>query len=284
MPELTEESTSRTIEAMGTTIHYHDVGEGEPILFLHSYGLGTTGWITWYKVLPEFAKHYRCIVMDLPNFAKTGPVMYDAPIHTFQAKTALALLDALGIEKAHVVGNSQGGQTAMVFSYMYPDRINKLVWGNGHIGTAGGYVGEYTFTVHPEATSIINREVAADPTLENIRRYLTWHIRDQSLITDDLVEYIHHYYTYRPDMTEMRAKSKAIPTNHLYDMDKIKAPTLMIWGRYDRTCNFEIGFNSLNRIRNSRLVVLHCGHWAPFEKPEEYTDHVLDFLQNDWAK
>jgi pimeloyl-ACP methyl ester carboxylesterase len=82
----------------------------------------------------------------------------------------------------------------------------------------------------------------------------------------------------------MRTKSVAIPTNHLYDMAKIEAPTLMVWGRYDRTCNFEIGFNSLNRIRNSRLVVLHCGHWVPFEKPEEYTSHVLNFLLNDWAK
>ena len=81
--EFTEEGTSRTVEAMGTTIHYHEVGEGPPALFLHSYGLGTTAWITWYKVLPEFAKHFRCIAMDLPNFAKTGPVMYDAPIHTF---------------------------------------------------------------------------------------------------------------------------------------------------------------------------------------------------------
>jgi pimeloyl-ACP methyl ester carboxylesterase len=282
--EFTEEGTSKTIEAMGTTIHYHEVGEGPPALFLHSYGLGTTAWITWYKVLPEFAKHFRCIAMDLPNFAKTGPVMYDAPIHTFQAKTALALLDALGIEKAHIIGNSQGGQTAMVFSYMYPERTEKLVWGAGHIGTAGGYVGEYTFTVHPEASGFVNRETMADPTVANFKRYLAMHIRDQDLITDELAEYLQHYYTYRPDMLEMRTKSVAIPTNHLYDMAKIEAPTLMVWGRYDRTCNFEIGFNSLNRIRNSRLVVLHCGHWVPFEKPEEYTSHVLNFLLNDWAR
>src|SRR6187551_3038520 len=85
--EFTEEGTSKTVEAMGTTIHYHEVGEGPPAIFLHSYGLGTTAWITWHKVLPAFAKHFRCIAMDLPNFAKTGPVMYDAPIHTFQAKT-----------------------------------------------------------------------------------------------------------------------------------------------------------------------------------------------------
>jgi pimeloyl-ACP methyl ester carboxylesterase len=283
MAEFTEEGTSKTVQAMGTTIHYHEVGEGPPIIFLHSYGLGTTAWITWHKVLPEFAKHYRCIAMDLPNFAKTGPVIYDEPTHKFQAKTALALMDALGIEKAHIVGNSQGGQTSMVFSYMFPERTNKLIWGAGHIGTGGGYTGEYTFTVKPEASGFINREAMDNPTLENFRRYLQFHIRDESQITDDLVQYVQHHYTYRQDMTEARAKSHMVPYNHLYDMAGIKAPTLMIWGRYDRTCNFEIGFNSLNRIRNSRLVVLHCGHWVPFEKPAEYTSHALNFLNGNWA-
>jgi 2-hydroxy-6-oxonona-2,4-dienedioate hydrolase len=281
--DLTEEGTSRTIEAGGMTIHYHDIGTGFPIVMLHSYGLGTTSWITWFKVFPELSKHFRLIAMDLPNFAKTGPIIYNEPIHTFQAMTAHALMDALGIEKAHLVGNSQGGQTAMVFAYMYPDRVEKLVWGAGHIGTRGGYIGEYTFTVKPEASGFVNQEAMEDPSSVNFRRYLKFHIRDEASITDELVEYVRHMYTYRPDMTDARAKSGGEPHNHLYEMSEIKAPTLMIWGRYDRTCNFEIGFNSLNRIRNSRLVILHCGHWVPFEMPDEYTSHVMNFLQGDWA-
>jgi pimeloyl-ACP methyl ester carboxylesterase len=193
-------------------------------------------------------------------------------------------MDALDIKKAHIVGNSQGGQSSMVFSYMFPDRVDKLVWGAGHIGTGGGYKGEYTFTVHPEATGgFINRDAQDNPTPENIRRYLRAHIRDEALVTDELVEYIRQSYTGRPDLAEARAKSKMVPYNHLNDMMKIKAPMLMVWGRYDRTCNFEIGFNSLNHVRNSRLVVLHCGHWVPFEKPEEYTAHVLNFLNGSWA-
>ncbi len=280
--DLTEEGTSRTIEAGGMTIHYHDIGSGDPILMMHSYGHGSTAWITFHKVFPELAKHYRLIAMDLPNFAKTGPVIYDEPTHNFQAKTGKALLEALGIEKAHIVGNSQGGQSSMVFAYEYPEMTKKLVWGAGHIGTGGGYEGEYTFTVKPEATGLLGRDVTENPSLENIRRYLLWHIRDEALVTDELVEYIQHYFTGRPDLIEARAKSKMVPYNHLNDMIAINAPTLMLWGRYDRTCNFEIGFNSLNHIRNSRLVVMHCGHWVPFEKPDEYASHVLDFLRDDY--
>ena len=48
---LTEAGTAKTIMAGGMNVHYHDVGEGEPVLFLHSYGPGTTGWITFHKAV-----------------------------------------------------------------------------------------------------------------------------------------------------------------------------------------------------------------------------------------
>src|ERR1700687_5633717 len=73
---LTEAGTSKTIAAGGMTVHYHDMGEGEPALFLHSYGPGTTAWITFHKTVGGLAQHFRCILMDLPNFSKTGPIVY----------------------------------------------------------------------------------------------------------------------------------------------------------------------------------------------------------------
>src|SRR5207253_7473095 len=103
MSGLTESETSKTVQAGGMTVHYHDIGAGEPVLFLHSYGPGTTAWITFHKVIGEFSAHHRCILMDLPNFSKTGPIIYRDGVHAVQAKTAVALLDALGIAAAHWV-------------------------------------------------------------------------------------------------------------------------------------------------------------------------------------
>jgi len=68
------------------------------------------------------SQHFRCILMDLPNFSKTGPIVYKEGVHAVQARTAVALLDALGIPRAHFVGNSQGGQSSMVVAMTYPDR------------------------------------------------------------------------------------------------------------------------------------------------------------------
>ena len=282
--QLTEENTSKTIEAGGTTLHYHDIGTGYPLIMLHSYGPGTTAWITFHKNFPELSKHFRCVAMDLPNFAKSGPLVYDEPTHVHQAKAALALMDALGIQKAHILGNSQGGQTALTFAYLFPDRINKLVWGGGHIGTAGGYPNEYLLANKQEEGIRAAREAGTNPTHENFRRYLELHIVDHSLITDELVDYVLKQHTGRPDLTEARAKSVSEPYDHSRNIMDIKAPTLVIWGRNDRTCLFEIGINALNLIPNSRLTVLRdTGHWSPFEKPAEYNAHVIDFLTGDWA-
>src|SRR5213595_2892280 len=135
---LTESETSRTAQAGGMTVHYHDIGAGEPVLFLHSYGPGTTAWITFHKVVDALSRHFRCILMDLPNFSKTGPIVYKEGVHAVQARTAVVLLDALGIPRAHFVGNSQGGQSSMVAAMTYPDRVGKFVMGGSHIGTGAG--------------------------------------------------------------------------------------------------------------------------------------------------
>ena len=276
--EFSEQGTSKTVKAGGMDVHYHDVGSGDPIVLLHSYGPGTTGWITFHKILPALAQRYRCIVMDLPNFGRTGPVTYNEPLHNLQARTALALMDKLGIEKAHLVGNSQGGQSAMVVAMKNPERVNKLVFGACHIKTGGDL---YLMGNRPSEGSRATNDVIADPIRENVHRYLRVHIDDQALVTDDLIDYIHQNYTGHPDHVAANAASVSVPYDHGVDLPNIKAPSLIIWGRYDRMCVFEIGIAALNNIDDSRLVLLNnCGHWPPYEKPEEYTAHLLNFLEN----
>src|SRR5438477_11290039 len=109
---LTETGTGKTIAVGGMpggmNVHYHDVGEGEPVLFLHSYGPGTTAWITFHKTVGVLSQHFRCILMDLPNFLKTGPIVYREGVHAVQTRTAVALLDALGIARAYEAIRSVG--------------------------------------------------------------------------------------------------------------------------------------------------------------------------------
>lgn len=274
---LTEADSSRTVQAGDMTVHYHDVGRGDPVLFLHSYGPGTTAWITFYKTLGALAPHFRCILMDLPNFSKTGPVVYREGVHAVQARTAVALLDALGIDQAHWVGNSQGGQSAMVAAITYPTRVRRLVMGGSHIGTGGD---RYLMANRPSEGSRATREALDDPSRENIRRYLRVHLDDEGLVTDELVDYIHRAHTGAPELMEARRQSVSVPHDYTPDLAGIRAPVLLVHGRYDRMVAFEVSIAILNHIADARLVLLNnCGHWPPFEKPAEYAAHVLTFLR-----
>lgn len=280
--QFTEDDTSRTVEAHETTIHYHDVGAGEPVLFLHSWGPGCTAWVTWHKILPAFAERYRCIMMDLPNYAKTGPIVYTVKgsDHAFQAEMAVALLDRLGIEKAHVVGNSQGGQTAMEMAYLYPDRVNKLVWGAGHLNMGPD---AYLLSNPWEEGIRAGIDYFKSPSPDLLRRWLEINIADPALVTEELVDYLYQMDTGRPDLTAARnaITRPALDTypDNVSACAKITAPTLIVWGRLDRTCTFELGIRALNVTPDSRLIVLKdTGHWPPFEKPVEYAAHVLAFL------
>jgi 2-hydroxy-6-oxonona-2,4-dienedioate hydrolase len=274
---LTEEGTGETVEAGGIQVHYHDIGEGEPILFLHSYGPGSTAWITFHKVVGELSERYRCILMDLPNFSKTGPIVYREGVHSLQARTAVALLDALGIERADWVGNSQGGQSAMVAAISYPERVRKFVMGGSHIGTGGD---RYLMANRPSEGSRATQQAIEDPSPQNIRRYLRVHIDDEKLVTEELVDYIHRAHTWSPKFAEARRQSVSLPHDYTQELPAIKSPVLLIHGRYDRMVPFEVSIAVLNHIADSRLVLLNnCGHWPPFEKPEEWAVQVLAFLR-----
>lgn len=281
--EITEENTSRWIEAGGMKIHYHDVGQGPPLVMLHSVGPGgVTAWVTFSKVLPELSKHFRCIAMDMPNFAKSGPFVYNEPVHNLQARTTLALMDALGIEKAHLLGNSQGGQSAMVFTSHYPERVEKLVFGTCHIVTgADTYL--FANTRRSARFPDVPRPRPPAPSHDGIRAQLADYIDNPDLITDDLVDYLYRMATEREDLAEARRQSVSTYYDHAEDVKTITAPSLIIWGRYDRICPVEVGVKCMNHIPSSRLVVINdCGHWVPFEKPDEYLAYVLNFLKNDW--
>src|SRR5438034_861489 len=220
---LTESETSRTAQAGGMTVHYHDIGAGDPVLFLHSYGPGTTAWITFHKVVGALSQHFRCILMDLPKFSKTGPIVYKEGVHAVQARTAVALLDALGIPRAHFVGNSQGGQSSMVVAMTYPERVSRFVMGGSHIGTGGD---RYLMANRPSEGSRATRETLDNPTRENIRRYLRVHIDDGALVTDELVDYIHRAHTWSPAFDEARKQSVSVPHDYTPELAGIRAPVL----------------------------------------------------------
>jgi len=97
-------------------------------------------------------------------------------------------------------------------------------------------------------------------------------IDDDSLVTDELADYIHRAHTWAPKFTEARRQSVSLPHDYTPDLPGIKAPVLLIHGRYDRIVPFEVSIAILNHIADSRRALFNnCGNWPPFEKPAKWT-------------
>lgn len=116
-----------TVEANGTTLHYVEQGEGEPVVLVH----GTLGdYRSWELQMEPFAERYRTISYSRryhhPNRCVGDETDYSAALH---ADDLAALLDGLGLESAHVVGNSYGAYTALFLASRHPERVRSMVLG-----------------------------------------------------------------------------------------------------------------------------------------------------------
>jgi 2-hydroxy-6-oxonona-2,4-dienedioate hydrolase len=276
---LSEEETSRSFkDDNGMTIHYHDIGQGEPIIFLHTYGPGSTAWLTWHKVIAQFAEHYRCIMMDMVNYGKSGPEVYNEPGHSVQSRAARKLMDHLGIASAMYVGHSMGGTTCMVQAIEAPERVTKIVVGGSHASTGGD---PYIVANFPSEGSRATRATYADPSREQFIRYLQAHLFDEAMATDpELVDYVYNQWTNATAHQEAQSKSVSVSHSNLGLLHQIKVPLRIVHGRFDRMVTVEQALMLMGYMSQADLAILNrCGHWAPYERPDEYVAQVLPFLK-----
>ena len=107
-------------------LHYEQAGSGAPVVMLHGGGPGASGMSNFGRNLPVFATRFRTLVVDQPGFGKSDKPPVEGNYFSFAARALAGLLDELGIARAHLVGNSLGGGTAVRFALNYPERAAKL--------------------------------------------------------------------------------------------------------------------------------------------------------------
>ena len=127
MSALTESSSSHYIEAEGQRLHYHDAGSGPVVIMLHGGGPGAGGWSNFNRNIGPFVDvGYRTILLDCPGFNKSSPIVSADPRGLINARAVRALMDGLGIQKAHLIGNSMGGFIALRYALHAPHNVKKL--------------------------------------------------------------------------------------------------------------------------------------------------------------
>lgn len=263
-------------------LRYYDVGSGPALLFLHGSGPGVTGWRNFRGIVPAFAEHFRCLILEFPGFgvsADTG----GHPMVTAQ-NVISPFLDALDVGHVDVVGNSMGGGVGINFAIHHPDRIGKLV-------TIGG-IGTNIFSPGPSEGIRLLQEFTEDPTRQRLVDWLHSMVYNPTLVTEQLIEERWKLATDAEtlaaarrmygkaafaQMIEFMRKSEApLPWAQMH---KVAAPTLMTWGRDDRVSPLDMALIPMRTIPNAELHVFpNCGHWAMIEAKQAFESTVLAFL------
>ncbi|MEU0399688.1 4,5:9,10-diseco-3-hydroxy-5,9,17-trioxoandrosta-1(10),2-diene-4-oate hydrolase [Streptomyces sp. NPDC006197] len=290
MAELTYESTSRTAKAAGLTLHYHEAApagrasEAPVVIMLHGGGPGASAWSNFGRNLPVFAEHFRTLLVDQPCFGRSDKPELDKDYFSYSADAVAALMDELGVRRAHFIGNSLGGGTAVRMALNHPDKVGKLLL----MGPGGVSVNLFA----PDPTEGIKRlfefNASPEPTKDQLRAFLGVMAYDQSIVTDELVEERWASAT-DPDTRLGSARMAASFGNPAWVGDtmlwreahRITHPVLLTWGREDRVNPLDGALVALKTIPDARLHVFpHCGHWAQTEQADEFNRLAVDFFSH----
>jgi 2-hydroxymuconate-semialdehyde hydrolase len=264
---------ARSIVAAGITTNYHDLGSGFPVLMLHGSGPGVSAWANWRLVMPQLAERARVIAPDLAGFGYTErrpDLRYDMDTWVAQA---VGMLDALGIERADLVGNSFGGGLALQVAIRFPHRIRRLVL----MGSVG---------VRFDITPALDAVWGYTPSIETMRGLLDLFAYDRSLVNDELAK-LRYEASIRPGFQESFAAMFPAPRQRWVDamasnVEDIKAlphETLVIHGREDKVIPLDTSLTLAQWIPNAQLHVYgKCGHWTQIEHAARFARLVADFL------
>jgi pimeloyl-ACP methyl ester carboxylesterase len=264
-------------------LRYYDQGSGPALLFLHGSGPGVTGWRNFRGVLPTFAEHFRCLVLEFPGFGVSDD-FGGHPMVTAQGAVA-PFLDALDVPKVNIIGNSMGGGVGINFAINNPDRVGKLV-------TIGG-IGTNVFSPGPSEGIRLLQDFTEAPTRQRLIDWLRSMVYDEALVTDQLIEERWALATDPPTLESARrmygkaAFAQMMAMMRHADMPmpwaimhKVRCPTLLTWGRDDRVSPLDMALIPMRTIPNAELHVFpNCGHWAMIEAKQAFESTVLAFLR-----
>jgi pimeloyl-ACP methyl ester carboxylesterase len=250
LPANADSGTGETAEINGIDIYYevYGQGQGDPVILLHS-GLGNGDYFV--NQIPPLAEQHEVVVMDSRGHGRSS--FDDTPIsYEVMASDVLALMDHLGIDKASIIGWSDGGIIGLELAIHHPERLNKVV--------------AYGANFDPTGVRLdINENAYWNAFVErNGEDYQTLSPHPERW--EVFLENISHMWATEPNYTEEQLGSITTPilildgaTEEAIDLNQTKLMALLIPG--------------------AELVIMpDTGHFAMMEKPDEFNRIVLDFL------
>jgi 3-oxoadipate enol-lactonase len=264
------------VTANGIEIYYESQGEGQPLALIS--GIGYTNW-QWHRMVPYLAGHFRVMTFDNRGIGQSARPEGPYSAHMLAADT-VGLLDALGIEKAVILGHSMGGFIAQALALEFPHKLDKLILCSTNFG------GPRHVPVTPEAMKVLT-DVSDDP-LTRFRNGLF--ISTAPGWAENHPQIIQEWVEWRmanpiePASYQAQLaiglgllKEEAAFENQLH---RIHVPTLILFGKYDRVVPPANAALLAEKIPDSRVVILpDAGHFFPIEVPKAASQAVIEFLE-----
>jgi 2-polyprenyl-6-methoxyphenol hydroxylase-like FAD-dependent oxidoreductase/pimeloyl-ACP methyl ester carboxylesterase len=267
--------TIRQVQVGDWSTRVLEAGSGpETLILMHGVG----GHLEAYaRNIPAFAERYRVIAYDFPGHGFTTHATADLELSDYVDHLS-GLMDVLGVERAHLNGESLGGWVAMKCAVAHPERVDKLV-----LNTPGGNLSV------PEVRNrlrTLSQGAADDPSDERIRTRLEWLMADNATVTQELVDTRRTIYS-RPGFSDsmrfiMCLQDQEIRARNMVtddDLDAIDSTTLVVWTSDDPSGPAETGLRIAERLVNGRFeLVRNAGHWPQWEQHADFNRIVVDFL------
>ena len=256
--------------------NYITAGEGPPLILIHGSGPGVTAYANWRGVIPDFAQHFTCYAPDTLGFGYTDfPDDIDGFSMERWVSHLVGFMDALGIAKAHFIGNSYGGALTLAIATRHPDRVAGIVL----MGSAG--------RAEFEMTPGLQEVWGYTPSMDNMRELMRTFAHDPSLVKEEIVR-SRYEASIRPGAQEKYSSLFPEPrqrwlTELSTSDDKLAAlssPVLIVHGREDVIVPYQrsVRFNEV--IPNSELHIFgNCGHWTQIEMRDRFVELVIPFLK-----
>lgn len=260
-----------SVQANGINVFYREAGEGEPVLLIQGLEVDHRGWAAQ---VPALKPYFRCISFDNRDIGQTDFVPAGYTIRDM-AGDAVGVLDALGIERAHVVGFSMGGSIAQRVAIEHPERVNKLAL-LSTLATGDGH-----FRALNEGRS--HQRAALD--LETYTRAsfpLVYTARDYAVPgqVEDIIQRVIANPTPQPNEAFARQIQALTSYDGEGDLGRITAPTLILCGDEDVLTPPRFSRILNERIKDSKLVLVHeAGHGVIWTRADEVNEALLNFLR-----
>jgi 2-hydroxy-6-oxonona-2,4-dienedioate hydrolase len=271
------------LDVAGVRTRVLRAGSGPDLVLLH----GTGGHLEAYaRDIAGLAQDFRVTAYDM-----IGHGWSDLPDQPYTIDVLsdhlLGVLNGLGIERAHLSGESLGGWVVAWTAAHHPDRVDRLI-----LNTPGNIANKPEVMAKLKASTTA---AAADPSDTNVRRRVEWLFHDTSMVTDELVNLRRAVYG-RPDFRKAIANTLVLQepaTRARFSWDPswvsaVTAPTLLLWTDHDPTGGLDEAELLLGWLPDARLrVIKDAGHWPQWEKPDEFcTEHrrfLLEGASSDGA-